>query len=307
MGRRPSQSQLILSVILALFSIVGFSSAAAAAAEDYTSLVFKGCADQNFHDFNGMYKQTLETLLDDLTSKSSAVKFYKATSGDGGGSSAINGLFQCRGDLSNDDCYRCMKRAPEMASKLCGEALAARVQLSGCYLRYEISGFRQVGGTELLYKVCGSTRASGDGFGDKLDTALAEIAKGVASGNGSSSGFYAGEFQSVYVMGQCEGDLGGGDCVNCVKRAADMTKSECSGGGGAISAQMYFQRCYISYTYYVPGNDQKSLSSSSGKNSTEKTVAIAMGGLMSVGLVMACLLFTKSAFKKRTPSYKYGG
>ncbi|KAL7126737.1 hypothetical protein ABFS83_14G207200 [Erythranthe nasuta] len=308
--RRPSQSQLILSVILALFSIVGFS--AVASDDDYTNLVFKGCADQNFHDFDGMYKQTLKTLLDDLTTKSSAVKFYKTTSGDGG---AINGLFQCRGDLSNEDCYRCMKSAPEMASKLCGEALAARVQLTGCYLRYEISGFRQVSGTELLYKVCGSTRASGDGFGDKLDTALAEIAKGVASGNGSSSGFYAGEFQSVYVMGQCEGDLGGGgggcDCVNCVKRAADMAKSECGGGGGAVSAQMYFQRCYISYTYYpggVPGNDQKSLSSSSsGKNSTEKTVAIAMGGLMSVGLVMACLLFTKSAFNKRTPSYKYGG
>ncbi|KAL8029172.1 hypothetical protein ABFX02_14G210800 [Erythranthe guttata] len=303
--RRPSQSQLILSVILALFSIVGFS-AAAASGDDYTNLVFKGCADQNFHDFNGMYKQILKTLLDDLTSKSSAVKFYKTTSGDGG---AINGLFQCRGDLSNEDCYRCMKRAPEMASKLCGEALAARVQLTGCYLRYEISGFRQVTGTELLYKVCGSTRASGDGFEDKLDTALAEIAKGVAA-SGNGTGFYAGEFQSVYVLGQCEGDLGGGggDCVNCVKRAADTAKSEC--GGGAVSAQMYFQRCYISYTYYsggVPGNDQKSLSSSSGKNSTEKTVAIAMGGLMSVGLVMACLLFTKSAFKKRTPSYKYGG
>ncbi|XP_012828931.1 PREDICTED: cysteine-rich repeat secretory protein 11-like isoform X1 [Erythranthe guttata] len=301
--RRSSQCQLILFVVLALFSIGGFSAA------DYTNLVFKGCADQNFHDFNGLYKQTLKTLFDDLTSKSSAVKFYKTTSGDG---AAINGLFQCRGDLSNEDCYRCMKRAPEMASKLCGEALAARVQLTGCYLRYEISGFRQVSGTELLYKVCGSTRASGDGFGDKLDTALAEIAKGVAA-SGNGSGFYAGEFQSVYVLGQCEGDLGGGDCVNCVKRAADTAKSECGGGGGAVSAQMYFQRCYISYTYYpgggVPGNDQKSLSSSSGtgKNSTEKTVAIAMGGLVSVGLVMACLLFTKSAFKKRTPSYKYGG
>lgn len=248
-----SQSLILSLILLANFSIPGFSS-------DYTNMVFKGCADQNFPDFNGVYKQTLKNLLDTLMSQSSAAKFYKTTSGDG--SSAVNGLFQCRGDLSNDECYACVKRAPAVAQKLCGEALAARIQLNGCYLRYEIAGFRQASGTELLYKVCGSTRASGTGFGERLDTALGEIVKGV--GSGRSGGFYAGGYQSVYVLGQCEGDLGGGECVNCVKSAVERAKSEC---GASISGQIYFQECYISYTYYPNGvpannNDQKSLSSS---------------------------------------------
>ncbi|KAI3460992.1 hypothetical protein Pfo_017655 [Paulownia fortunei] len=289
----PSQS-LILSLILAIFSTLGSSS-------DYTNLVFKGCADQKFQNFNGFYKQTLKNLFGTLTSQSSAAKFYKTTSGDG--SSAINGLFQCRGDLSNDDCNSCVKKAPALAQKLCGQAVAARIQLNGCYLRYEISGFRQVSGTELLYKICGSTRASGAGFGDRLDSALGEIVKGVGSGN---NGFYAGGYQSVYVLGQCEGDLGGGDCVSCVKNAIDRAKSEC---GSSISAQIYLQECYISYTYYpsgVPSNQQSLSSSGTGKH-PQKTVAIVLGGLVGVGLVMACLLFTKSAFKKKTHTYKYGG
>ncbi|KAI3449819.1 hypothetical protein Pfo_006484 [Paulownia fortunei] len=289
----PSQSLFFL--ILTLFTMLGSSS-------DYSNLVFKGCADQNFQDFSGIYKQTLRNLLDTLVSRSSTTKLYKTTSGDGP-SSSINGLFQCRGDLSNDDCNSCVKRTPGLAQKLCGQAIATRVQLNGCYLRYEISGFRQVSGTELLYKVCGSTRASGAGFGDRLDLALGEIVKGVGSGN---SGFYAGAYESVYVLGQCEGDLSGGDCVNCVKNAVDRAKSEC---GSSISAQIYLQECYISYTYYpsgVPSNQQSPSPSGTGRN-TEKTVAIVLGGLVGVGLVMACLLFTKTAFRKKPHTYKYGG
>ncbi|KAG8389155.1 hypothetical protein BUALT_Bualt02G0199700 [Buddleja alternifolia] len=293
----PSQSLSLLFLSLALLSTLATSSS------DYTNLVFKGCADQNFQDFNSMYKQALSNLLDTLTSQSSSAKFYNTSS-----NGAVNGLFQCRGDLSSDDCSRCVKRTPALAQKLCGQAIAARVQLSGCYLRYEVAGFRQVSGTELLYKVCGSNRASGAGFGDRLDMAMAEIIKGVGSGN--SNGFYATGYQSVYVLGQCEGDLSGGDCVNCVKSAVDRAKSEC---GSSISAQIYLQECYISYTYYpsgVPRNgqgQQSSYSSSGTGRNTQKTVAIVLGGLVGVGLVMACLLFTKSAFKKKTHTYKYGG
>ncbi|KAL9168917.1 hypothetical protein ABFS82_04G045600 [Erythranthe guttata] len=294
----PLSQPLLLLILTALLSTI------AAAAADNTNLVFKGCADQNFQDSGGTYKQALTNLLDTLITQSSAAKFFKTTSGSP--PSSITGLFQCRGDLSNEDCSRCVKRTPDFAQKLCGGAIAARVQLGGCYLRYEIAGFRQVSGTELLYKVCGSTRASGAGFGDRLELGFEEIVKGVGSGNG---GYYAAVYQSVYVLGQCEGDLGGGDCVNCVKNAIDRAKSEC---GSSIAAQIYLQRCYISYSYNprgVPADNQQPISPSSGtgKINTEKIIAIVLGGLVGVGLVMACLLFTKSAFKKKTHSHKYGG
>ncbi|XP_073064646.1 plasmodesmata-located protein 2-like isoform X2 [Primulina eburnea] len=249
MGPCPS---LLCCLILSLFFVFVSST-------DITDLVFEGCADLKFQDFNGVYRQTLKNLLETLKSQSSATKFYKTTSGDG--PSAINGAFQCRGDLSNGDCNICVAKAPDLAENLCGQAIAARVQLNGCYLRYEISGFRQVSGTELLYKICGSNRASGSGFGDRLDMALGEIVKGLASGN---SGFFATQYQSVYVLGQCEGDLSSGDCVSCVKSAVDKAKLEC---GSSISAQIYLRECYVSYTYYPNGvtNRQSPLSLSGKK------------------------------------------
>ncbi|CAI9107555.1 OLC1v1006934C3 [Oldenlandia corymbosa var. corymbosa] len=287
---------IFLLLLCFFFANFGFSA-------DYTTLVYKGCADQKFQDPSGASSQSLQNLFDSLTSQSSSAKFYKT--GAGQGQSAINGLFQCRGDLSNDDCNNCVGKIPGMARRLCGEAIAVRVQLTGCYLSYEVAGFKQAGTTELLFKICGSTQASGAGFSDRLDTALGEIAKGV-SGNGN--GFYAGGYQSVYVLGQCEGDLANDNCVDCVKTASQRAKSEC---GNSLSAQIYLQQCYISYTYYpngVPGSTSSPSSSSSSRTgvNTQKTVAIVLGGLVGVGLVAACLLFTRSALKKQGRS-KHGG
>lgn len=291
----PSQNlkqfPLLVVILLNFFTIFGSSG--------YTDLVYKGCADQKFQDPDGIYSQSLNNLFETLKSQSSSSKFYNTTSGQG--LSAITGAFQCRGDLSSSDCQNCIKKIPSMSQKLCGEAVAARVQLEGCYLRYEVVGFREAGATDLLFKICGSTQVSGSGFGDKLEPALGEIAKGVNGGNG----FYVGVYQSVYVLGQCEGDLIGGDCVNCVKNAAQKAKSEC---GASISAQIYLQLCYITYSYYPNGVPSKSMSSSSSGTGrdTQKMVAIVLGGLVGVGLVAACLLFTRSAYKKQSRA-KYGG
>ncbi|KAL3620559.1 hypothetical protein CASFOL_035471 [Castilleja foliolosa] len=255
----PSQF-LIISLTLTIFLTLTSSS-------DYTALVFKGCADKNFQDFNAPQRQTIKHLLGTLIAQSSAARFYNTTSDGAAAAAAVDGLFQCRGDLSNSDCEICVKKASSMAQKLCKQAIAARIQLNGCYLGYEISGFRQAGRTEMLYKVCGSSRVNNPGFGDMLDLALGGIVKGLESGN--SAGFYAGGYQSVYVLGQCEGDLSGGDCVECVKNAIDRAKSEC---GSSISAQIYCQECYISYTYYPNGvkSNQKSLSSSGYKQEHTK-------------------------------------
>ncbi|KAG5603278.1 hypothetical protein H5410_034648 [Solanum commersonii] len=288
----PKTFSIFFLFLASSFPILGLSS------NELTNFVYKGCANQKFQDPSGIYSQTLNTLFDNLISQSSSNKFYKTTAGNG--QSTISGLFQCRGDLSSDVCNHCVKKIPDMSRKLCGQSIAARIQLNGCYLRYEMVGFQTIGATELLFKVCGENQASGAGFGDRLDTALGEIAKGVSSGN---TGFYAGGYQSVYVLGQCEGDLGSGDCVNCVKNGAGRAKSEC---GNSISAQIYLQQCYISYTYYPNGVPSKSLSPSGTRQNTQKTVAIVLGGLVGVGLGVACLLFTRSAFKKKGYS-KYGG
>ncbi|KAI9085784.1 hypothetical protein K1719_032198 [Acacia pycnantha] len=233
-------------------------------AADFTDLVYKGCADQKFQDTSGIYSQNLKSLVATLVAQSAQKVFASTTSGDG--QNAIR-------------------------------VVAARIQLNGCYLRYEIVGFKQVSGTQLLYKVCGSIQASGSGFAERRETAFGMVENGVKSGG---SLFYTGSYQSLYVLGQCEGDLSSGDCGDCVKSAEDQAKYIC---GNSISAKVYLQKCYISYNFYpngVPGNGESSSSSSgTGPHNTQKTVALAVGGVAALGLLIACLLFVKSVFKKR--------
>lgn len=250
--RKPS---FLLSNTVFFITVYGFLVTVISAA-DSTTLVFKGCADQKFQDPSGIYAQNLKNLSDSLVSQSSQKIYFTATSGDG--QNAIMGLYQCRGDLSNDLCHACVTKVPDLIDKLCGKVVAARVQLSGCYLKYEVAGFKQVSETELLYKVCGSTKASGTEFEGRRDAAFETMVDGVR--NGSKGLFYTGENQSVFVLGQCEGDLSSGDCGDCVNTAVQSVKSEC---GDSISGQLYLNKCYLSYSYYP--NGVPSISSTSGK------------------------------------------
>ncbi|KAH7522011.1 hypothetical protein FEM48_Zijuj07G0092700 [Ziziphus jujuba var. spinosa] len=199
-------------------------------ASDYTSLVYKGCAKQSFSDPTGVYSQALSALFGSLVQQSSKSRYFKTTSGTG--QSSISGLFQCRGDLSNADCYNCVSKLPQMVDSLCGKTIAGRVQLQGCYLLYEVAGFAQISGMEMLYKTCGATNVAGSGFEERRDTAFSVLENGVASGHG----FYTTSYQAVYVLGQCEGSVGDSDCSECVKSAVQRAQVEWTGTTGKTVA-----------------------------------------------------------------------
>ncbi|KAL2469575.1 Cysteine-rich repeat secretory protein 3 [Abeliophyllum distichum] len=254
----------VLLVILIILELTSLSKSA----PDYTSLVYKGCAKQDLADPTGVYSQALSALFGTLIAQSSKAKFFKTTTGSG--QTTINGLFQCRGDLSNVDCYNCVSRLPILIDKLCGKPIAARLQLFGCYMLYEVAGFSQISGMEMLYKTCSGTNVGGAGYEEKRDTAFSSLANGI----GNANGFYTTSYESVYVLGQCEGDVGSTDCVD--------------------------------YSYYQNGVPKRSSSSSytspsssgSGQN-TGKTVAIILGGAAGVGFLVIFLLFARNLTKKR--------
>ncbi|KAI3746699.1 hypothetical protein L6452_09138 [Arctium lappa] len=296
------------SLVLLLFLFFFFIIPLVKSAPDNTNLVYKGCAKQALEDPNGVYSSALSAIFGTLIQQSSKAMFFKTTSGTG--QASISGLFQCRGDLTNLDCYNCVSRLPILMDKLCGKTVAARIQLMGCYMLYEVSGFAQISGMEMLYKTCGSTNAGGSGFEERRDSAFTTLESGVGSGNG---GFYTTSYESLYVLGQCQGDLGTSDCGDCVKNAVQRAQVEC---GSSISGQIYLHRCFISYSYYPNGipNPKKSSSSSSSSsssysspsssssgtetNAAGKTVAIILGGAAGVGFIVICLLFAKNLAKK---------
>ncbi|MBA0732792.1 hypothetical protein Gogos_016858 [Gossypium gossypioides] len=292
----PRKSPSLLSVSLVSITIFLGSFPFVATAADYTNLVFKGCADQKFQDPSGVYLQNLKNLMQDLVSQSSQRTFSTAASGED--PNAINGLYQCRGDLSTSQCYRCVSKIPKISDKVCGKAVAARVQLSGCYLRYEIAGFKQVPETEFLYKVCGSSSSGRIEFEKRRETAFNMAEEGVKSG---SSLFYTGDYQSVYVLAQCQGDMGTANCGDCVKTAFETAKNNC---GDSVSAQLYLHKCYISYSYYPNGIPTISSGTGETRQRTQKTVAIAVGGVAGLGFLVVCLMFLKSVVKKRSKKHE---
>ncbi|KAL1561689.1 Plasmodesmata-located protein 2 [Salvia divinorum] len=285
----------LLLLILASLSLIPPSKSA----PDFANIVYKGCAKQSLSDPTGVYSQALSSLYGTLLSQSSKSKFYKTSTGSG--QSSISGLFQCRGDLSNVDCYSCVSRLPILIDKLCGKPIAARMQLYGCYMLYEVAGFAQISGMEMLFKSCSGTNVGGAGFEEKRDTALNSLENGMSGGNG---GFFTTSYQDVYVLGQCEGDVGASDCVECVKNAVQKSQVEC---GSSISGQIYLHKCFISYSFYPNGIPKKSSSasysspssSSGAETNTGKTVAIIVGGAAGVGFLVICLLFARGLLKKK--------
>ncbi|XP_020231193.2 plasmodesmata-located protein 1 [Cajanus cajan] len=249
------------------------------------NLVYKSCADEKVNDPFGIYSQNLKTLLVSLVTQSEQKPFFTTTFGEG--HNEIMGLYQCGGDLSNSACNNCVSKIPEMLDKLCGKVVAARVQLIECYLRYEVVGFKQVPETQLLYKVCGSKKENyDDGFERRRDYAFGVVESGVKSGGNL---FYTGSYESLDMLGQCEGDLGNDDCGDCVKSAEDQAKAEC---GDSISAQIYLHKCFISYSFYPKGSPGQ-------QDCTRRAVALTVGGFGALALLIVCYLVIKSRLKKK--------
>lgn len=167
---------------------------------------------------------------------------------------------------------------------------------------YEASGFSQISGMELLYKTCGggATRG-GNGFEEKRGTAFSVMANGVVNGHG----FYATNYQNLYVLGQCEGDVGDSDCGECVKIAVQRAQVEC---GNSISGQVYLHKCFVSYSYYPNGVPKKSSPfsnspSGSGGTNAGKSVAIILGGAAAIGFLVIMLMCARSVMKKKHDDY----
>lgn len=126
---------------------------------------------------------------------------------------------------------------------------------------YEVVGFSQISGMEMLYKTCSANYVRGVGFEERRDMAFQTLANGVLSGHG----FYKSSFESVYILGQCEGDVGDADCGDCIHTAIQKAQVEC---GSSVGGEVYLHKCFVTYGYYPNGVPKRSSPSSSSSSSS---------------------------------------
>jgi len=188
---------------------------------DLEALVYKGCANQSFP--GGALPPTVAALSSALSAQAGSAKFYKTSSPSSAGSStSVFGLFQCRGDLSGSDCASCVSRATSSWRDVCGASVAARVQLTGCLALYEVSGFPQVSGVQMLFKTCGTGSAGGGDFEVRRDTAFAALEGGVAT---SSGGFVATSYQALYAWRSARATSPRGTVASASPRPCSTSRS----------------------------------------------------------------------------------
>eukprot|EP00257_Ricinus_communis_P017957 XP_015576529.1 cysteine-rich repeat secretory protein 3 [Ricinus communis] len=280
-------SPIVLLILISIFLPLVSSNS------DYSSLVYSKCANQTYTAASTeSHSQVLSSLFQDLLAQSSHSKFYRTTSGDE--QIGISGLFQCRGDLGSDDCYNCVSTLPEMSTSKCKQAVAARVQLNGCYFHYETDGFLdETPKHELLHESCSEKKAVDSSFVEVRDAAfLVMESEGV-----SEKGFYEADYEHVRVAAQCEGDLGGCDCSECVRFAMEIAQEDC---GSSVSGKVYLDSCFVSYSNNPDGTPGKSYPDEEGKkrDKTGKTIAIVLGGAASLFAGFMVLKIIKSRGKK---------
>ncbi|MBA0859649.1 hypothetical protein Goshw_009208 [Gossypium schwendimanii] len=284
-------SLLPQTLTLLAFSHIVIILSNAETTSDYSTFIFKNCTTNTFTDSTKFHSETLSTFFEELVSKSSQEKFYKTTTGDD--NNGISGFFQCRGDLNNNDCYKCITSLPEMLNTLCNKAVSARIQLHGCNVHYEADEFiEERSKFELLHKVCDEKKAVVVEFEEVRDAAFAGVESGVIDGDGYCKENYG----LMQVIAQCEGDLGPCDCGECVTAALQIAEEEC---GTSLSGKVYLDSCFISYGYYPDGiPDKFNHERKGGNNINGKLVAIVLGGAAALFIGYILFLSLKNLGKK---------
>ncbi|XP_004304781.1 PREDICTED: cysteine-rich repeat secretory protein 3 [Fragaria vesca subsp. vesca] len=278
-------------VALFLSSVISIS--------DHSSLVYKNCANQTFTTTapTNPHTQTLTSLFQELTAHSNRSKFFKHTESSTD-DDKISGVYQCREDITNQECHSCVSTIPVMSNTVCRESVAARVQLRGCYMHYKLEGIDHLDYSSkerLLHKSCGqgggSINGGLGGFEEMRRAAFGVLESGVVSGEG----FCKTRYELVDVMAQCEGGLGGCECGECVSGAVQIAEEEC---GGSVSGEIYLAECFLSFAYHPDDESHPEEDRRDRKGSNGKTLAIVVGGAAALFFGFIFLLFLKSWGKK---------
>lgn len=222
------------------------------------SFVYGGCSHLKYtSDESTAYKANLDSLLSSLINSATYSSYNHLTIHSAPTpSSAVHGLYQCRGDLSMPDCASCVANSASRLGAFCPGSCGAAIQLLGCFLKYDNDSFIGAQDKTVVMKKCGPLLGDdGSGSASARDAVLDRISS-------EARGYFrVGGSGEVQAMAQCVGDLSASECNDCVSEAVSQVKAAC---GVAGFGDMYLGKCYVRYTvggghsYFSGSNDNYS-------------------------------------------------
>lgn len=163
----------------------------------------------------------------------------------------VNGLLQCRGDVSEQDCRNCSAAASEMAFQDCPNAIGARIQLEFCFIRYEKYSFATQLDTSDVYGL-ENVNSNGDvrGFNHSLGALMKTLA-GKAPMNVkrfATGSLVVNSSVTIYGLEMCFRSVAESDCGVCLREAIRDMNECCS---SQVGAQVYLGSCTVRFETYL--------------------------------------------------------
>lgn len=232
-GTRMSLRALSLSspfIFLLTFSILPPPSTPA-----IDTFVYGGCTPIKYVP-GSTYESKLNSLLTSLVNSASFTTYNNFSFV--GSNDAIYGLFQCRGDLSNGDCGRCVTRAVSQLGTICGGACGGALQMEGCFVKYDNTTFLGVEDKTVVVKKCGPMSGYESDELSRRDAVLAYM----MSGGGP---YRVGTSGNAHGVAQCVGDLALNECNDCLTYAVGRLRSDCN---MAAWGDVFLAKCYARFS-----------------------------------------------------------
>ncbi|MCO5564517.1 hypothetical protein L7F22_018178 [Adiantum nelumboides] len=110
-----------------------------------------------------MVDEDLNNLLADLKQKAASSSYH-----------VRRAAYQCRGDLAPDVCSKCVADAAQSALSSCPRAIGSRVQLDGCFLRYENYTFA-VPDSSIVLELCNVDKDDSSAFQSQVSNLLGKV------------------------------------------------------------------------------------------------------------------------------------
>ncbi|GKV11182.1 hypothetical protein SLEP1_g22455 [Rubroshorea leprosula] len=276
--------ELHLLLILTISSLTSLSNSAT------DTFVYGGCSQMKYAQ-GSPYEVGVDSLLTSLVNSAMYTTYNNFTIPGSSQQDTIYGLFQCRGDLSNNDCGRCVARAVSQVGTLCLDSTGGALQLEGCLVKYDKNAFLGVEDKTVVVKKCGPLISSdSDAVLGRRDAVLGYL----ATGDGTYKPYRVGGSGDVQAKAQCVQDLSFGECQDCLSEAVGQLKTLC---GNARWGDMYLAKCYVRYS---EGGDHSNGNQDHNNNDDEieKTLAILIGLIAAVALIIIFVSFLSKACEK---------
>jgi hypothetical protein len=219
-----------------------------------TEYIYHFCSDKTTFTPNSTFQSNLDHLFSSLSSNAGRQDgFYNTTVGQNA-SDTVYGLFLCRGDLTFQDCQKCVgTAAQDLIQQYCRLGKEAVIWYEECMLHYSDQYFFSKMNTQPGVHVPSKHNISDP---DHFNQLLMATTKGLVS-QVANMGIGAKKFatkeakftgsQILYTLEECTPDISSSDCNKCIQKGITLMQQCCSGIQGA---RVFFPSCRIRYEVY---------------------------------------------------------